>query len=322
MTTGAELRDLLGAVVGSEASGFDVVDVASAPGFKIGHDAEHAVILLTPPDSSPEPPTQLHRISLDPRIALKVRDVDGTVHEGEYGLLRLRVGQAEYFDAFLHVVANLVEVIGPDPAPGEVSVAMRRLVRLFDPPPNPRGSVLGLWGELIVLSSASDAALLLDAWHSDVDARFDFAAQGSRLEVKATTGPERRHHFSLEQLVPVTGTTTVIASIMTTETLAGTTLRELIGDIEEVFISDPSRQMRIHEVVAETLGPEWARSIERAFDAKQALESLTLLPAQDVPRVGEVPSQVTGVTFVVDCSAVDGELHPNGLAQLIVSQAE
>ncbi|EFQ84266.1 hypothetical protein HMPREF0063_10982 [Aeromicrobium marinum DSM 15272] len=320
MTTGQELVAALQSIRSSAEQGFDVVDVPSAPGFKIGRDVDNAVVLLTPADTNPEPPTQLWRLSLDPSITLAVRFADGTVEQGSFGLMRLRLGEAEYLEPFLHVVANLVEVIGPDPAPGEVSIAMRRLVHLFDASPNPRGSVLGLWGELFVLCASRDLPATIDAWHASIDDAFDFAANGSRLEVKTTTKSERRHIFSLHQLLPVVGATVTIASIMTTETAAGTSVDDLIKRVKSLLAADPVRQMRVHEVVAETLGAEWARHVSHRFDEEQAAESLAFFSASDVPRVGEVPPQVTGVSFTADCSGVKVETSPHGLAALISSQ--
>lgn len=322
MTSGESLRLHLDKVSTTAGDGFDVVDVDDAPGFKVGRDASHAVILLTPADEAPEPPTLLQRISADPRIALVVTHPDGRVEEGEFGMVSLRLGQTEYLDSFLHVMANLVALVGPDPSPGEVSIAFRRLVQLFENAAAPRGSVLGLWGELLLLGSSSEPAKLLDSWHLKLDAKFDFADQGSRLEVKTTTGSTRLHHFSVDQLQPVVGSSTVVASIMTTETQAGTSVQELIEDAEELFANDASRQMRLHEVVAGTLGLEWARHVDRRFDAQQALSTLRLLPAHSIPRVRDVPPGVSGVQFVSDCTDVERETAPHGLASLIVSQAE
>lgn len=322
MTTAQELRECYDEVEATDEVGFDVVDVPSAAGFKLGQTKGAALVLLTPADASPEPPTRLQRVSLEPSAQLRIRHVGGRVEEGHWGVVQLNLGELEYLDTFLAVIANVIDVIGAKPEPGQVSIAMRRLVRLFDPTSTPRGSVVGLWGELLVLNSASDSNEMLDSWHSDVDDRFDFAAQGSRLEVKTTTRTERKHMFSLEQLLPVGGATTSIASVMTTETLAGTTVQQLISDAEELFATDPSRQMRIHEVVAATLGAEWFKHVHHAFDAKQAVETLMICPAAEVPRVSGVPAQVTGVTFTADCSDVEPAGAPHGLAALVVSQAE
>ena len=110
---------------------------------------------------------------------------------------------------------------------------MRRLVRLFDRAEPARGSVLGLWAELLVIDRSTDRVAMVDAWHARVDARFDFAAAGSRLEVKATTKDDRMHMFALRQLEPVEGVTVSVASVMTTETYAGTSVGELVKRLEQ-----------------------------------------------------------------------------------------
>ncbi|WP_343893795.1 PD-(D/E)XK motif protein [Janibacter melonis] len=298
-------------------AGFDVIDIPAAPGFKVGRAEGAAIVLLTPADTAPEPPTQLQRISLQPSARLQVRHPNGIIEEGWWGLVQLNLGEVEYLDTFVSVIANVVNVVGQDPEPGRVSIAMRRLVRLFDAAAPPRGSVLGLWGELLLLRQMGSTTLALDSWHSNIDDRFDFAAPGSRLEVKTTTLSERRHKFSLEQLLPVQGAVTSVVSIMTTETLAGSSLQWMIAAIQESLSGDPERQMRVHEVVSSTLGPEWYRHVKRAFDAQQAIDSMRILRASDIPRVGAVPHGVTEVRFSVECGHIDPGHPPIGLSSLI-----
>lgn len=317
MTTGDELVALLRQVRRTNEPGFDIVDIPSARGFKIGRDERNAVILLTPPDCNAQPPTNLRRIALDPRTRLAIRFSNGAEETGEFGLIQLKLGESEYLGAFLHVVANLIRVIGPSPGPGEVSIAMRRLVRLFDASPDARGSVLGLWGELLVLCSASDAECMLDSWHAALDAKFDFSTNGSRLEVKTTTSLERKHIFSLEQVEPVLGTWVAVASIMTTETQSGTSVQSLVRRAEELFAGDARRQMRIHEIVAETLGEEWARFVDRKFDEDQARTSLLVFAAGAIPRAVADSPDVSGVSFTANCSNVLPESDPHGLAGLL-----
>lgn len=321
MTTGADLRDLLQPVVTPADSGFVVIPLTESPRFRIGRGVDGALVLLTPADADPEPPTRLRRLSLDPRLRCSVTIPGRAPEEGEFGVVQFRPDDAELIPHFLDVVAALVNLLGPDPADGEVSQAMRSLVRLFDHQAPMRGSVLGLWGELLAISGSSDPHALVDAWHTHVDARFDFSAPGHRLEVKATTLGERVHRFSLPQLQPVPATMVTILSFMTTETAAGTSVGDLVARLEHRLAGDPPRQMKLHQQVAEVLGSDWWTYLDHRFDEQQASKSWALLPAASVPRVECEDTAIREVRLVVDCSDVRPDSAPSGLAALIGSSS-
>lgn len=321
MTTGADLQRLLEPVPAPVDGGFEVVSVPDRPGYRVGRGEDGTLVLLTPPDVDPDPPTRLRRLWLDPRLRCTVRPLGGAPEEGEFGVVRLRVDDVALVAPFLDVVAALVRLLGEAPGPGEVSAAMRRLVRLFAANAPMRGSVLGLWAELLALTEAADVAALVDAWHAHVDARFDFSSPGSRLEVKATTRDQRVHQFSLPQLLPVAGSTVTVLSIMTTETSSGTSVADLVHWLEDALSGDAPRQMKLHEQVADVLGADWVNHLEHRFDEQQARESATLLPAVSVPRLEEPPPEVLEVRLTVDCSGVEPEHTPTGLAALVGSFA-
>lgn len=235
--------------------------------------------------------------------------------------MQLSLEDDEMLEPFLGVAATIVRLLGASPAPGEVSAGMRRLVKIFDPSQPPRGSVLGLWAELHIIIESSSPAALVDAWHAHVDARFDFSAEGSRLEAKATTKGERVHMFNLRQLKPVVGSKVVVASVMTTETNAGCSVGELVQQLEALLAGDGARQMKVHTQVADTLGSDWVRHLGRRFDQTQARESLVLLDPALIPQVEDPPPGVLDVHLTVDCTDVPACSGSSGLAALVRSPA-
>jgi hypothetical protein len=321
VTTGTELAGLLDTVLAPGDGGFNVVPVPGAGQYRVGRGLAGTLVLLTPADPDPEPPTRLRRLSLDPnvRCTFTVREDAATRQDGEYGVVQFHVDDPALVAPFLDVVAALVRLLGPQPAPGEVSAGMRRLVRLFAANASMRGSVLGLWAEMLAIVESTDPPAIVDAWHAYVDARFDFSAPGSRLEVKATTRDERIHEFSLPQLLPVAGSTVTVLSIMTTETHAGTSVGDLVDRLEELLAGDAVRQMKVHEQVADVLGADWPNHLDHRFDERQAKESALLLPAGDIPRVEPGSSDVLEVRLRVRCTEVVPDPAPSGLAGLVGS---
>lgn len=317
MTNGVELAKLLESVTSPTDSGFNVVPIPGDEHYRVGRGVDGSLVLLTPADTDPEPPTRLLRLSLDPSLRCTLRVPGGADEEGDFGVVQFRADEDALIAPFLDVVVAIVRLLGPDPAPGDVSAAMRRLVQLFAAEKAMRGSVLGLWGELLTIAGSQDPTALADSWHAYVDARFDFSAPSSRLEVKTTTRDVRVHEFSLSQLQPVAASVVTVLSIMTTETQAGTSVGDLVERLEQLFAGDPTRQMKVHEQVADILGADWPRHLARRFDETQAMESAALLPADDIPRVESPHPAVLEVTLKVDCTDVEPESAPSGLAALV-----
>lgn len=302
MTDGSDLLACLEHLQPPQQGGYNVVPVPGQQGYRVGRGVDGQVVVLTPPDPDPDPPKTLLHLSLAPRMRCRVEDASGQVRDEDWGLIAFQPDDRALVEPFLEVAAALIRLLGPDPAPGQVSQGMRRLVRLFDRNRSATGDVLGLWGELLTILQVAEPAPLVDAWHAKVDARFDFATEGERLEVKTTGRSQRVHRFSLEQLLPVDGTRTRIVSIMTTQTAAGTSVRDLVRRLESQLAGDPERQLQVHDQVAATLGPAWMHEVTVRFDEHQAIGSLRVLDAQSVPRVEPGPTGVLAVDLTVDCT--------------------
>jgi hypothetical protein len=185
----------------------------------------------------------------------------------------------------------------------------------------PRGSVIGVWGELVVIAASTDPCALIDAWHAQIDDRFDFALEGSRLEVKTTTRAVRLHRFGLEQLLIVRGVSQHVVSLMTAESDTGTSVADLVEELQSRSAGDSVRQLKLLNQVAATLGVDWPATARRRFDRMAALESLQVFAAADVPRVEPGPPSVSDVELSVDLSRVapltSEEL--SGLAALVLA---
>lgn len=298
---------------------YRVVPVPGRPGYRIGRSSDGGVVLLTPPDPAPKANTRLERLGLMPSIGCRVTDDDGHVEQITAGVVAYRPGDDDLVPHFVRVAEALAELLGPDPAPGEVSRQMSRLVRLFEPTRGSRGSELGLWGELLTIASSPDPAQMLASWHVRVDDRFDFAAEGTRLEVKTTAGADRIHRFRLHQLEPVPGAATYVVSITTSTAEAGTTVADLVDRVTAQLGGQPAAVLGLQAQVSATLGPEWAARPQTAYDESQAVASTRLLDATAVPRVAPAPPAVLSVELTVDCSDVPSTDSGGvaGLARLV-----
>lgn len=293
-----QLRATLDFVSAPGSSGFNAVAFPGAVGYRLGRGPEGSVAVMTPPDADPQPAVSLRRLTLAPRVLCSIQGPDGDTVEADVGLIDFRDDSVDLVDHFLRVASTLVESLGPEPGPRAVSRAMQRLLKLFESSIPPRGSVVGVWGELLTAVMSSDPVAMVDAWHAQVDDRFDFAAEGSRLEIKTTTRVNRVHRFNLPQLLLVDGAEQHVVSVMTTEAQPGTSVGDLVDELS-ALVPVP-QQLKLLEQVATILGPDWPQTAGRTFDRDSGLAGLAIFEAAIVPRVEPGAPAVLEVALTVD----------------------
>lgn len=308
MTTGPEVAEALSSVPAPAMGGYDVARLPSAPEFRVGRGADGSVVLLTPPERQEKvgAPVRLRRITVHARAAVTIQSSGSGPTTDTVGLVELREFSEDLVPAFCGIAATVVGLIGDNPAPGAVRAALRHVVRLFEPRPGRRGSVLGLWGELLTILIAVDAEAMVESWHVDIDDRFDFAAPAGRLEVKTTDSGRRVHEFSNDQLRPVDGATTQVVSIMTTATSAGTSVGDLVGEVQEHLAGRVDLAMKVWQTVAETLGDDWMpTTASLRWDRTHGEQSARLLAAERVPHIRELlDPAIESVRIRVSCEDV------------------
>jgi hypothetical protein len=205
---------------------------------------------------------------------------------------------------FLRGLGPVVELVARTAVPGDVRKAVESLAELFRALNRPRTrSVLGLWGELLVLAHASNPARMARGWHVEFDERFDFAEERLRIEVKTTRSPRREHEVSLEQ-IRSDGIEILLVSIQTGESAGGTSVGQLMNELLSRLAGCPGEQLLVMEGVAGALGSEWSTALDVAFDRQRARSSMSFYSADEVPAVSTpIPSQVRDVRFTVDLSS-------------------
>ena len=216
-------------------------------------------------------------------------------------------------DAFLDILALVLPTNRS--APGhELESAMTAIADLFSAVRMPaRTTVLGLWGELFILSHARDRAAACKAWHYEPQDRYDFSSAGERVDVKTSTG-SRRHHFAYEQLRPLADVKTSIISVITEVSASGTSLNQLLErSLTGITGSDRSR---VVSVALKSLGSEWSEGEGVRFDEELALVSTRVFDAVTIPSVSAPPPELSGVQFQADLSTVP---HVGGVTGELIS---
>lgn len=203
---------------------------------------------------------------------------------------------------FAGLVAAVVDALAEGDPPGKLGQIVEGLIELFMPFVEARGSVLGIWGELVVALHQRRADLMASSWHAAPTDRHDFALEGRRLEVKSTEHDHRQHEFSAEQLVEPQGVSVEVASLVTTRTDTGTSLAELVDEYLDRLESEPDLRLKVQRIVAQTLGMDWRVNFgNHRWDREYAIAAARLISVGDLPSLDVSDARVIRVKMLVDC---------------------
>ena len=276
--------------------------------YRIAKDSDGNPTLLIAHSGSSDTvqPVELRYLSFRPRCVCMVTSGGEWRSQEMLSVLKCTTPDPVLREHFLRAVSGTIAALPDSPKAADVAGAVSRLVEVFralEEPP--RTSLQGVWCELFLIAQAARIRQAATAWHADPNALHDFVAGGQRVEVKATTGPHRIHHFTLEQLLVRRGTEVVVASFMLGESGRGLSLAGLwdaVSSREEITVSLRDRLLKI---LALSLGRDWRMARRVAFDPDLAAKNMRLYDASAVPAVDpKLPTEVTEVRFKSELTAV------------------
>ena len=252
------------------------------------------------------PPIVLEHLRVQYNLNCRVSRPDGTFEEGIFTLVHCTEADATLQDYFLKVMSTIVIPLGDQPNQSDVAHAMNQLIELFRAMTKvSQKSVQGLWAELFLIAQARQPDILVKAWHTAPEDRYDFATGNQRIEVKSFSGTIRLHHFSLEQLYPPEDVKALVASVSVESSQAGVSIEELREKIQIRLGSNLDALLHIDRVIALTLGDAWQQASDARFDERLAEESLEFYETSVIPSVNpNLPSGVSGVRFRSDLTEI------------------
>ena len=247
-------------------------------------------------------PVVLEHLRVQYNLNCRISRPDGTFEKGIFTVVRCTGEDVTLQDYFLKVMSTVVISLGDQPTQSDVAHAMNQLIELFRAMAKvPRKSVQGLWAELFLISQARQPDILVDAWHTVVEDRYDFAMDDQRIEVKSFSGDIRLHHFSLAQLHPLDDIKTLVASVSVESSQAGVSIADLRERIQIRLGSNLEALLHIDRVIALTLGDAWQQASDARFDERLAEESLAFYETSAIPSIDpNLPAGVSGVRFQSD----------------------
>lgn len=267
---------------------------------RIARDVNGNPVLLIAVQSSealPPPPLILEHMSVQHDVLCRLAGEEGKEESRTFTLVRCTTH--ELGEHFLRVLGPIVEMLGTEPTRKACALAIHRIAKLFEALQQPSArTTQGLFAELVVFDSASCPVELARAWHIEPEDRFDFNSGSVRIEVKSTSGEQRVHHFSLEQVRPTADVEVYVVSIRIARAANGLSLGELLDRVRGRLGSESELLLRFDQVVSESLGGGAHRALRERFDDQLARASMRIYRGEDVPSVDpDLPTGVAGVRF-------------------------
>ena len=277
---------------------------------RLGKDAQgRPVLLISVLDASGQrqpAPIVLEHLTVMYNQSCRVSHSDSTLEEGRFTVVRCTGEDTILQVYFLRVASAILTSLKNRPTQVDIAYAMNRLIELFRAMARrPRKDVQGLWAELFLITQSVQPAILVKAWHTLPEDRYDFAMEDQRIEVKSFSGSLRQHHFSLEQLHPPEGVKTLVASMRVERSQAGESITDLREKIQTHLSSESNLLLHLDTIIALTLGDGWQQADEACFDQRVAQESLAFYEAAAIPSVNpNLPSGVSRVHFQSDLTGI------------------
>jgi hypothetical protein len=265
-----------------------------------GLTGEPILLLRVTKRRVPRIPLGLRHVQVEFDVECAIRDLDDEIEEKLVTATFCRAicdpAAPGLHPLFAHALAGAVEGLPAELSPVEADRFFAdavELFRSFSAPPST--SILGLWGELLIIAISPCKDTLVTGWHVAADQTFDFAFPRACLEVKTTARHNRQHDFSLAQLrgghLPV-----VVASVVTEPSDAGESVLELATAVQDEL--SPTNRVKLWRMVAESVGSDADDARDMRFLRVAAINSLRFYDAAALP-VPEISTATAGCISAV-----------------------
>ncbi|QIM54764.1 PD-(D/E)XK motif protein [Hydrogenophaga crocea] len=237
-----------------------------------------------------------------------VNDLTGLAEVGTYCKFACMTDSPHLHRYFVELMAATANSHAQMLGQAEADAVVEALLELFRKMAAPaEKSVVGLWGELLLIHLAEDPNSFVDAWHSRATDAFDFEFETQRIEVKSTERALRQHEFSLKQVRPGRDGD-LIASVTLSRSSNGKTVLDLARLISARL--DERRQTKFWGLLVQTLGEDAESADEHLFELAGATDSLVFIPSAVIPAPaidGESVAVISDVRYKADITGLAKE---------------
>lgn len=188
----------------------------------------HPSLLFGAPRDEPRSDIELHSVSVWFSRECVIDAADGQSTSGIFSVIRLNDNDPDILRILFRLLEELFPESGAPYTNKQLSEKILELSNLLRQISNTDSDIVGLWGELYVLSQASNTANALRCWCQNKMAKYDFLTGDFAVEVKTTINTRRKHTFGLDQLRPDSEFNVYVASVAIVELHSGCTTAQLM----------------------------------------------------------------------------------------------
>ena len=286
----------------SDESRVNVIDIPSLP-HKLGMTSEGFPVFFIVTNTTPFNAQNIEREMLSVQYDMPCTLIsDDDEQNNAYSIITLRASEVSLQSYFIEIFLMMLGKIPAIPSKRELAIEVENLISIFSALSKPpRKKVQGLWAELLVIERSLHPETLISAWHSQANAKYDFTMGRDKIEVKSTSGEERIHHFSLDQLNPSPNSRLLIASVIVRESAQGSggmSIRDIYNKIC-TKVSANNARLKLYSIMAECIGSDLTKIDSIFFDYVEASDTLAFFDANQVPHVEKNSIQpfVSDVSF-------------------------
>jgi len=160
-----------------------------------------------------------------------IEAADGNATSGIYTVVRLNENDPDVARMVLRLLGETFKVRNTPYTNKEIAARILDLADLFRQISESAGDIVGLWGELYILSRASGLETAVRCWCLNKNAKYDYVTNHFVLEAKTTVLSRRKHRFTLDQLRPNGEFHVYVASLAVVELNAGRTAADLMEEL-------------------------------------------------------------------------------------------
>jgi hypothetical protein len=170
-------------------------------------------------------------------------------------LLRYHKNSNSDIAVFSEAVASVVNATRSNSRPEEYEAVIDSWLSLLNSGMSPTYSeVLGLWGELFVISKSNNIHETVNSWQWNDSQSCDFVSRGEGIEVKTSSTSIREHTTSLIQHQAALNFPTFLFSILTAESSTGLSISQLSKICLERVADDQLASAKIVSACARRVG--------------------------------------------------------------------
>ena len=203
---------------------------------------------------------------------------------------------------FLDICETTIPQLNNEPSAEEIKKITNVIIELFREISDKKRSIIGLWGELFLISSSSNKEKTLQAWHENPTDKYDFFDDNQALEVKCTSKTDRIHKFQHDQLLSEIKDH-YIASIMVSENPNdGLSVLDLYEDIKKNKL--PINLInKLKKNFYRVIGSNPKEDLnELKFDLDYSKKNVMYYKLKDISTLVNEDDSVTDISYKVDLS--------------------